>query len=122
MIKVVVLAELYDRCSSIEIKVINSNMINVRSLDNFLMSTSNFTNADEIRFATITAVLKLYLRDEVIIDENLCKIFENEMQLQKSLNDYNSMFIMYSDIIVKSLIKTGYKDGLNEKALSFFSK
>ena len=111
---------LYDRCSSIEIKDFSKNIIKVKSLDSFIMSESSITSREELKVAVVSAVLKIYLKDDVVITDELIKLFEENMQLGAAEVTYSSTLIMYSDIIVKVLYENGYEDGLLENAIKFF--
>lgn len=111
---------LYDRCSSIEIKDFSKNIIKVKSLDSFIMSESSITSREELKVAVVSAVLKIYLKDDVVITDELIKLFEENMQLGAAEVTYSSTLIMYSDIIVKVLYENGYEDGLLENAIRFF--
>ena len=111
---------LYDRCSSIEIKDFSRSVIRVNSLDSFIMSEASISSREELKLAVVSAVLKIYLKDEVIISDELVRLFENNMQLGAAEVTYSSTLIMYSDIIVKVLYENGYKDGLQEDAIKFF--
>lgn len=115
--------ELYKGCSSIEIKTPRPNTIQVISLDSFVMNEVSFTKEEELREAVIAAILYIYLKDEVILTNELCQLFEStELQLKSAEINYDGYMIMYSDIIVNGLIKAGYKEGLRENALNFFEK
>ena len=94
---------LYDRCSSIEIKDFSRSVIRVNSLDSFIMSEASISSREELKLAVVSAVLKIYLKDEVIISDELVRLFENNMQLGAAEVTYSSTLIMYSDIIVKAL-------------------
>ena len=111
---------LYDRCSSIEIKDFSRSVIRVNSLDSFIMSEASISSREELKLAVVSAVLKIYLKDEVIISDELVRLFENNMQLGAAEVTYSSTLIMYSDIIVKVLYENGYEDGLLENAIRFF--
>ena len=111
---------LYDRCSSIEIKDFNQNTIKVKSIDSFIMSEVRFDSKEELKLAVVSAVLKIYLKDEVVISDELVRLFENNMQLGKEQITYSDTLIMYSDLIVKVLYENGYKNGLQEDAIKFF--
>ena len=111
---------LYDRCSSVEIKDFSRSVIRVNSLDSFIMSEASISSREELKLAVVSAVLKIYLKDEVIISDELVRLFENNMQLGAAEVTYSSTLIMYSDIIVKVLYENGYKDGLQEDAIKFF--
>lgn len=111
---------LYDRCSSIEIKDFSKNIIKVKSLDSFIMSESSITSREELKVAVVSAVLKIYLKDDVVITDELVRLFEENMQLGALEVTYSGTLIMYSDIIVKVLYENGYKDGLLENAIKFF--
>ena len=111
---------LYDRCSSIEIKDFNQNTIKVKSIDSFIMSEVIFDSKEELKLAVVSAVLKIYLKDEVVITDELVRLFEENMQLGKEQITYSDTLIMYSDIIVKVLYENGYEDGLLENAIRFF--
>ena len=111
---------LYDRCSSIEIKDFSKNIIKVKSLDSFIMSESSITSREELKVAVASAVLKIYLKDDVVITDELVRLFEENMQLGALEVTYSGTLIMYSDIIVKVLYENGYKDGLLENAIKFF--
>jgi len=115
--------DLYERCSSIEIKMPRPKTIQVVSIDSFVMNEVNFTKEEELREAVIAAILYVYLEDEVILSNELCQLFEStELQLKSAEINYDGHMIMYSDIIVNGLIKAGYKEGLRENALNFFEK
>ena len=111
---------LYDRCSSIEIKDFSRSAIAVKSVDGFNMSESSITSREELKVAVASAVLKIYLKDDVVITDELIKLFEENMQLGAAEVTYSSTLIMYSDIIVKVLYENGYEDGLLENAIRFF--
>jgi len=111
---------LYDRCSSIEIKDFSRSVIRVNSLDSFIMSEASISSREELKLAVVSAVLKIYLKDEVIISDELVRLFENNTQLGAAEVTYSSTLIMYSDIIVKVLYENGYEDGLLENAIRFF--
>lgn len=111
---------LYDRCSSIEIKDFSRSVIAVKSVDGFIMSESSITSREELKVAVVSAVLKIYLKDDVVITDELIKLFEENMQLGAAEVTYSSTLIMYSDIIVKVLYENGYEDGLLENAIRFF--
>lgn len=113
-------AVLYDRCSSIEIKDFNQNTIKVKSIDSFIMSEVRFDSKEELKLAVVSAVLKIYLKDDVVITDELVRLFEENMQLGAAEVTYSGTLIMYSDIIVKVLYENGYKDGLLENAIKFF--
>ncbi len=113
-------AVLYDRCSSIEIKDFNQNTIKVKSIDSFIMSEVRFDSKEELKLAVVSAVLKIYLKDDVVITDELVRLFEENMQLGAVEVTYSGTLIMYSDIIVKVLYENGYKDGLQEDAIKFF--
>ena len=115
--------ELYKGCSSIEIKEPRPKTIQVISLDSFAMNEVSFTKDEELREAVIAAILYIYLKDEVILSNELCQLFEStELQLKSAEINYDGYMIMYSDIIVNGLIKAGYREGLRENALNFFEK
>ena len=111
---------LYDRCSSIEIKDFSRSAIAVKSVDGFIMSESSITSREELKVAVASAVLKIYLKDDVVITDELVRLFEENMQLGAAEVTYSGTLIMYSDIIVKVLYENGYKDGLLENAIKFF--
>ena len=113
-------AVLYDRCSSIEIKDFSRSVIRVNSLDSFTMSEASISSREELKLAVVSAVLKIYLKDEVVISDELVRLFENNMQLGKEQITYSDTLIMYSDLIVKVLYENGYKNGLQEDAIKFF--
>ena len=113
-------AVLYDRCSSIEIKDFSRSAIAVKSVDGFIMSESSITSREELKVAVASAVLKIYLKDDVVITDELVRLFEENMQLGAAEVTYSGTLIMYSDIIVKVLYENGYKDGLQEDAIKFF--
>lgn len=113
--------ELYERCSSVELRTPRPNTIQVISLDSFVMNEVSFTKEEELREAVIAAILYIYLKDEVILSNELCQLFEStELQLKSAVINYTGHMIMYSNIIVNGLIKAGYKEGLRENALNFF--
>ena len=114
------IAVLYDRCSSIEIKDFSRSAIAVKSVDGFIMSESSITSREELKVAVASAVLKIYLKDDVVITDELVRLFEENMQLGKEQITYSDTLIMYSDLIVKVLYENGYKDGLQEDAIKFF--
>ena len=120
MILVKKVGALYDRCSSIEIKDFSQNIIKVKSIDSFIMSEVRFDSKKELKLAVVSAVLKIYLKDEVVISDELVRLFENNMQLGKEQITYSDTLIMYSDLIVKVLYENGYKNGLQEDAIKFF--
>ena len=64
-------AVLYDRCSSIEIKDFSRSAIAVKSVDGFIMSESSITSREELKVAVVSAVLKIYLKDDVVITDEL---------------------------------------------------
>ena len=111
---------LYDRCSSIEIKDFNQNTIKVKSIDSFIMSEVRFDSKEELKLAVVSAVLKIYLKDEVVISDELVRLFENNMQLGGNQISYSDTLIMYSNVIVSVLYENGYEDGLLEDAINFF--
>ena len=113
-------AVLYDRCSSIEIKDFSRSAIAVKSVDGFIMSESSITSREELKVAVASAVLKIYLKDDVVITDELVRLLEENMQLGAAEVTYSGTLIMYSDIIVKVLYENGYKDGLLENAIKFF--
>ena len=113
-------AVLYDRCSSIEIKDFSRSAIAVKSVDGFIMSESSIASREELKVAVASAVLKIYLKDDVVITDELVRLFEENMQLGAAEVTYSGTLIMYSDIIVKVLYENGYKDGLLENAIKFF--
>lgn len=84
------------------------------------MSESSITSREELKVAVVSAVLKIYLKDDVVITDELIKLFEENMQLGAAEVTYSSTLIMYSDIIVKVLYENGYEDGLLENAIRFF--
>ncbi|MCT7563137.1 hypothetical protein [Aliarcobacter butzleri] len=120
MVLVKRVAQLYDRCSSIEIKDFSQNIIKVKSIDSFIMSEVRFDSEEELNIAVASVILKIYLTDEVIITNDLVSLFENDMQLGKNKVSYPQLLIMYSDLIVKKLVENGYKKGLSKEALEFF--
>ncbi|MFX4155171.1 hypothetical protein ACOTWR_06065 [Aliarcobacter butzleri] len=120
MVLVKRVAQLYDRCSSIEIKDFSQNIIKVKSIDSFIMSEVRFDSEEELNIAVASVILKIYLTDEVIITNDLVSLFENDMQLGKNKVSYSQLLIMYSDLIVKTLVDNGYKEGISKEALEFF--
>lgn len=113
----------YERCSSLEIQSPNTNTIQAVSLDGFAMNEVCFTNEKELRQAVIAAFLYVYLKDEVILSEELCELFESpELQLPSMEMNYEGQIIIYSDIVVNGLIKAGYKEGLREDVLKFYER
>ena len=70
---------LYDRCSSIEIKDFSQNIIKVKSIDGFTMSEVRFDSKEELNFAVAVAMLKIYLTDDVAINNDLVSLFENHI-------------------------------------------
>ncbi|MCT7647553.1 hypothetical protein [Aliarcobacter butzleri] len=120
MVLVKRVGQLYDRCSSIEIKDFSQNIIKVKSIDNFIMSEVRFDSKEELNIAVASAILKIYLTDEVVITNDLVSLFENDMQLGKNKVSYPQLLIMYSDLIVKTLVDNGYKEGISKEALEFF--
>lgn len=120
MVLVKRVGQLYDRCSSIEIKDFSQNIIKVKSIDNFIMSEVRFDSKEELNIAVASAILKIYLTDEVVITNDLVYLFENDMQLGKNKVSYPQLLIMYSDLIVKTLVDNGYKEGISKEALEFF--
>lgn len=120
MILVKRVGTLYDRCSSIEIKDFSKNVVTVKSIDRFVMSEASFNSKDEIKLAVASAILKIYLTDEVIISDDLVNLFENDMQLGGNKISYSETLIMYSNIIVKVLYENGYEDGISKEAMEFF--
>ena len=113
-------AVLYDRCSSIEIKDFSRSVIAVKSVDGFIMSESSITSREELKVAVASAVLKIYLKDDVVISDELVRLFENNMQLGGNQISYSDTLIMYSNVIVSVLYENGYEDGLLEDAINFF--
>ena len=111
---------LYDRCSSIEIKDFSRSVIRVNSLDSFIMSEASISSREELKLAVVSAVLKIYLKDEVVISDELVRLFENNMQLGWNQISYSDTLIMYSNVIVSVLYENGYEDGLLEDAINFF--
>ena len=120
MILVKKVGALYDRCSSIEIKDFSQNIIKVKSIDSFIMSEVRFDSKEELKLAVVSAVLKIYLKDEVVISDELVRLFENNMQLGGNQISYSDTLIMYSNVIVSVLYENGYEDGLLEDAINFF--
>lgn len=98
----------------------NLYAIAVKSVDGFIMSESSITSREELKVAVASAVLKIYLKDDVVITDELVRLFEENMQLGAAEVTYSGTLIMYSDIIVKVLYENGYKDGLLENAIKFF--
>ena len=80
----------------------------------FSITQSGFTLQNKAIF------LKIYLKDDVVITDELVRLFEENMQLGAAEVTYSGTLIMYSDIIVKVLYENGYKDGLLENAIKFF--
>ena len=113
-------AVLYDRCSSIEIKDFSRSVIVVKSVDGFIMSESSITSREELKVAVASAVLKIYLKDDVVITDELVRLFEENMQLGAVEVTYSGTLIMYSNVIVSVLYENGYEDGLLEDAINFF--
>ena len=113
-------AVLYDRCSSIEIKDFSRSVIAVKSVDGFIMSESSITSREELKVAVASAVLKIYLKDDVVITDELVRLFEENMQLGAVEVTYSGTLIMYSNVIVSVLYENGYEDGLLEDAINFF--
>ena len=111
---------LYDRCSSIEIKDFSRSVIAVKSVDGFIMSESSITSREELKVAVASAVLKIYLKDDVVITDELVRLFEENMQLGAVEVTYSGTLIMYSNVIVSVLYENGYEDGLLEDAINFF--
>ena len=120
MILVKKVGALYDRCSSIEIKDFSRSVIRVNSLDSFTMSEASISSREELKLAVVSAVLKIYLKDEVVISDELVRLFENNMQLGGNQISYSDTLIMYSNVIVSVLYENGYEDGLLEDAINFF--
>ena len=71
MILVKKVGALYDRCSSIEINDFSRSVIRVNSLDSFTMSEASISSREELKLAVVSAVLKIYLKDEVVISDEL---------------------------------------------------
>ena len=111
---------LYDRCSSIEIKDFSRSVIRVNSLDSFIMSEASISSREELKLAVVSAVLKIYLKDDVVITDELVRLFEENMQLGAVEVTYSGTLIMYSNVIVSVLYENGYEDGLLEDAINFF--
>ncbi|MFX4240151.1 hypothetical protein ACOL3H_06595 [Aliarcobacter butzleri] len=120
MVLVKRVGQLYDRCSSIEIKDFSQNIIKVKSIDNFIMSEVRFDSKEELNIAVASAILKIYLTDEVVITNDLVYLFENDMQIGENKVPYSQLLVMYSDLIVKTLVDNGYKEGISKEALEFF--
>lgn len=120
MILVKKVGALYDRCSSIEIKDFSRSVIRVNSLDSFIMSEASISSREELKLAVVSAILKIYLKDEVVISDELVRLFENNMQLGGNQISYSDTLIMYSNVIVSVLYENGYEDGLLEDAINFF--
>lgn len=120
MILVKKVGALYDRCSSIEINDFSRSVIRVNSLDSFTMSEASISSREELKLAVVSAVLKIYLKDEVVISDELVRLFENNMQLGWNQISYSDTLIMYSNVIVSVLYENGYEDGLLEDAINFF--
>ena len=51
----------------------------------------------------MSAVLKIYLKDEVVISDELVRLFENNMQLGGNQISYSDTLIMYSCWDAKNL-------------------
>ena len=120
MILVKKVGALYDRCSSIEINDFSRSVIRVNSLDSFTMSEASISSREELKLAVESAVLKIYLKDEVVLSDELVRLFENNMQLGGNQISYSDTLIMYSNVIVSVLYENGYEDGLLEDAINFF--
>ncbi len=100
MILVKKVGALYDRCSSIEINDFSRSVIRVNSLDSFTMSEASISSREELKLAVVSAVLKIYLKDEVVISDELVRLFENNMQLGGNQISYSDTLIMYSNVIL----------------------
>ena len=111
---------LYDRCSSIEIKDFNQNTIKVKSIDGFTMSEVRFDSKEELNFAVAVAMLKIYLTDDVAINNDLVSLFENHIVPLGRRENYIQTLVIQSSDLVKVLYENGYKNGLQEDAIKFF--
>ena len=111
---------LYDRCSSIEIKDFNQNTIKVKSIDSFIMSEVRFDSKEELNFAVAVAMLKIYLTDDVAINNDLVSLFENHIVPLGRRENYIQTLVIQSSDLVKVLYENGYKNGLQEDAIKFF--
>ena len=113
-------AVLYDRCSSIEIKDFSQNIIKVKSIDGFTMSEVRFDSKEELNFAVAVAMLKIYLTDDVAINNDLVSLFENHIVPLGRRENYIQTLVIQSSNLVKVLYENGYKNGLQEDAIKFF--
>lgn len=113
-------AVLYDRCSSIEIKDFSQNIIKVKSIDGFTMSEVRFDSKEELNFAVAVAMLKIYLTDDVAINNDLVSLFENHIVPLGRRENYIQTLVIQSSDLVKVLYENGYKNGLQEDAIKFF--
>jgi hypothetical protein len=111
---------LYDRCSSIEIKDFSQNIIKVKSIDGFTMSEVRFDSKEELNFAVAVAMLKIYLTDDVAINNDLVSLFENHIVPLGRRENYIQTLVIQSSDLVKVLYENGYKNGLQEDAIKFF--
>jgi hypothetical protein len=111
---------LYDRCSSIEIKDFSQNIIKVKSIDGFTMSEVRFDSKEELNFAVAVAMLKIYLTDDVAINNDLVSLFENHIVPLGRRENYIQTLVIQSSNLVKVLYENGYKNGLQEDAIKFF--
>ena len=119
---------LYNRCYSIESHINKEKKyIRIISQDSLPLRYITYTNDNELKLALIAGVLDIYLMEDIIVDDNLVKIFLEETLLEPlTINEVNSnnwrkdVDIFYSSKTVKALVENGYKEGLTKEAYYFY--
>ena len=84
------------------------------------MSEVRFDSKEELNFAVAVAMLKIYLTDDVAINNDLVSLFENHIVPLGRRENYIQTLVIQSSNLVKVLYENGYKNGLQEDAIKFF--
>ena len=84
------------------------------------MSEVRFDSKEELNFAVAVAMLKIYLTDDVAINNDLVSLFENHIVPLGRRENYIQTLVIQSSDLVKVLYENGYKNGLQEDAIKNF--
>ena len=112
---------LYDRCSSIEIKDFSQNIIKVKSIDGFTMSEVRFDSKEELNFAVAVAMLKIYLTDDVAINNDLVSLFENHIVPLGRRENYIQTLVIRPPLHKDTKCDMRFKSSLNSAKLNLLN-
>ena len=111
-------AILYKRCTSFEVHIQEQErQVLIISVDSVPLARATYTDEEEIIDTIIASILHIYLNDDCTGSQSLYDDFQNEFLLDYKTND---IVIMYSDNIIKFLVKHDYRKGIRENLLDYF--